>query len=64
MANIEEIKKIAAEEGIELTEEMLEAIAGGKYSLEEWDKMTDDERVAAQIDSIMKRLNKLPCDLD
>ena len=64
MANLEEIKKVAEENGIELTEDMLEAIAGGRYTEEEWEKMTDDERIAAQLRSIMARINNLPCELD
>lgn len=64
MANIEEIKKIAAEDGVELTEEMLEAIAGGRYTYEEWKAMSTEERQAAQLDSVMKRAQQLPCALD
>lgn len=64
MANIEEIKKIAAEDGVELTEEMLEAIAGGKYTYEEWKAMTDEERIAAFAESTANRAIGQPCKLD
>ncbi|MBR2732339.1 MAG: hypothetical protein IKD72_10200 [Clostridia bacterium] len=64
MANLEDIKKVAADNGIELTEEFLDAIAGGRYSLEEWDKMTDEERQAAQLRSMMARMSNSPCELD
>ncbi|MBR1531631.1 MAG: hypothetical protein IJ872_02850 [Eubacterium sp.] len=64
MANLEELKKLAEEKGIELTDDMLEDIAGGRYSLEEWDAMSDDERIAAQMRSIMARAQGQPCELD
>ncbi|MBQ7203252.1 MAG: hypothetical protein IJS03_04445 [Eubacterium sp.] len=64
MAALDEIKKYAAEEGIELTDDMLEAIAGGRYSYEEWKNMTTEERQAAQLASIMARMNNQPCALD
>ena len=35
MAALDEMKKFADENGIELTDEMLDAIAGGRYSYEE-----------------------------
>ena len=61
---LDEIKKVAEENGIELTEEMLDAVAGGRYTYEEWDAMTDDERIAAQMASIMARAQGQPCALD
>lgn len=65
MANIEEIKKYAAEEGIDLSEDVLEAIAGGKYSDEEWSKMTEDERIAAQDRSVIaKFVLHIECEMD
>lgn len=51
MANIEEIKKIADEKGVELTEEMLESVAGGKYTTEEWTAMSAEDRIQAILDS-------------
>ena len=51
MANLEELKKMADAEGVELSEEDLEAIAGGLYSEEEWLKMSPDERRAAYMES-------------
>lgn len=64
MMNMEEIKKLAEEEGIELTDEMLEAIAGGAYTKEEWDAMTVEEQTAAQRRSILAKIRQLPCELD
>ena len=64
MAAIDEKKKFADENGIELTEDMLDAIAGGRYTYEEWKNMTTDERKAAQLASIMARINNAPCALD
>lgn len=61
---MEEMMKYASENGIELTDEMVEAIAGGRYSYEEWKNMTTEERQAAQLASIMARLNNAPCALD
>ena len=64
MAALDEMKKFADENGIELTDEMLDAIAGGRYSYEEWKNMTTEERQAAQLASIMARINHAPCALD
>lgn len=61
---LDEMKKYAEENGIELTEEMLDAIAGGRYSYEEWKNMTKEEREAAQLASIMARAQGQPCALD
>ena len=60
----DEVKKYAEENNIELTEEMLDAIAGGAYSQEEWDNMTVEERQAAQIASVLARVRQMPCALD
>ncbi len=49
-----EIKKIAADMKVELTDEDVEQIAGG-YSKENWEKMTPQERVAAYNESKAKR---------
>ncbi len=64
MAVLDEMKAYANENGIELTEEMLDAIAGGRYSYEEWKAMTTEERQAAQLASIMARAQSKPCALD
>lgn len=64
MANLEELKKEAAEAGIELTEDMLDGVAGGAYTREEWEAMTVEERQAAQIMSVLARYKGLPCALD
>ena len=49
-----EIKKIAADMKVELTDEDVEQIAGG-YSKENWEKMTPQERIAAYNESKEKR---------
>lgn len=64
MAVLDEMKAYASENGIELTEDMLDAIAGGRYSYEEWKAMTTEERQAAQLASIMARAQNQPCALD
>ena len=51
MANIEEIKKMAEENGYELSDEVLESVAGGYYSKEEWTAMTVEQRAKAEADS-------------
>lgn len=51
--------------GQELPEEILDAVAGGAYTEEEWLAMSEDERRAAQRRSIMAKLSKNgPCELD
>lgn len=64
MATLEELKKEAAAAGIELTEELLDSVAGGAYSQQEWEEMTVEERQAAQIASVIARTKNLPCALD
>jgi len=49
-----EIKKLAADMMIELTDEDVDQIVGG-YSRENWEKMTPAERVAAYNESKAKR---------
>ena len=62
---ISEIQKLAAENGVELTDEMLDAVAGGAYSTEEWNSMNSEERKAAQQRSLMaKFFLKIPCEMD
>lgn len=51
--------------GQELPEEILDAVAGGAYTDEEWFAMTEEERKAAQRRSIAAKLSKkAPCELD
>ena len=58
------IKELAGE-GIELPEEILDAVAGGAYSVEEWNQMTTEERQAAQQRSLIaKFVLKTACELD
>jgi len=64
MASIEELKKLADAEGVELSEEELELIAGGAYTYEEWYAMTVEERKAAQKRSFAKRILQMECELD
>ena len=49
-----EVKKLAADMKIELTDEDVDHIVGG-YSKENWNKMTPEERVAAYNESKAKR---------
>ena len=62
MANIEDIKKLADEQGVELSEDMLETIAGGYYSVEEWLKMSAAEREKAKNDSLELRKQLAYCE--
>lgn len=64
MANIEEIKKIADEKGIELTDEMLEKVAGGFFSEEEWNKLTKAQQDAYIEESMINWTIGQPCILD
>ena len=58
------IKEMAGE-GVELPEEILDAVAGGAYSVEEWNQMSTEERQAAQQRSVVaKVILKIPCELD
>lgn len=58
------IKELAGE-GVELPEEILDAVAGGAYSVEEWNQMSTEERQAAQQRSVVaKVILKVPCELD
>ena len=62
MANIEELKKIAEEKGVELTDDMLEVVAGG-MSKEDWDKLTPEEQKQAQVQSIIEYAQTGKCSL-
>lgn len=61
---LEELKKEAAAAGIELTEDMLDEVAGGRYTYDEWKAMSTEEREAAHLRSIMARATGQPCELD
>ena len=53
-----------AGEGVELSDEILEAVAGGAYTEEEWYAMTVEERQEAQQRSLIARALKAPCEMD
>ena len=58
------IKELAGD-GVEIPEEILEAVAGGAYTVEEWNQMSTEERQAAQQRSLLAKLVlKTPCELD
>ncbi len=60
-----DVIKDMAGEGVELPEEILDAVAGGAYSVEEWNQMSTEERQAAQQRSLLAKLVlKTPCELD
>ena len=59
-----EIIKDMCGEGLEIPEEILEAVAGGAYSVEEWNAMSTEERQAAQQRSILAQIMKTECELD
>lgn len=64
MPPINVLKEMAGE-GVELPEEILDEVAGGAYSVEEWNQMTTEERQAAQQRSIIaKYVTKTPCEMD
>lgn len=44
MSMLDDLKRVASEDGVELTDEMLDSVAGGYYSDAEWLKMTVEER--------------------
>ena len=62
---LSEIQKLATDKGLELPDEILDEVAGGAYSEEEWANMTVEERQAAQQRSLIAKLiTKTPCELD
>ena len=62
---MEELLKLAAEQGVELSDDMLDDIAGGAYDPEVWKNMTTEERRAAQQRSLMaKYVYKTVCEMD
>lgn len=58
------VLKELAGEGVELSDEILEAVAGGAYTEEEWFAMSTEERRAAQQRSIVAKQLNAPCELD
>ena len=49
----------------ELSEEELDMVDGGAYSVEEWNKMSTEERKAAQQRSLIaKFVTKTACEMD
>ncbi len=59
------VLKELAGEGVELNDEVLDAVAGGAYTTEEWNAMTVEERQAAQQRSLIaKYVTKTPCEMD
>ena len=61
---IADLDKIAKEKNLEIDEEMLDFIAGGVYSEEEWNGMTPEERMEAWRVSKINRAKHVYCKLD
>ena len=57
-----EIKKNNVPE--EIMDDELDLVAGGAYSVEEWNAMTLEEKQAAQRRSRLAQRKGLPCELD
>ena len=58
-----EEKKVVAP--VEIEDEELDLVAGGAYTEEEWNKMSTEERKAAQQRSLLaKFVTKTACELD
>lgn len=59
------VLKDLAGEGVELDDEVLDAVAGGAYTVEEWNAMSTEEREAAQQRSLIaKFILETECELD
>ena len=56
-----EIKKPVAQE---INDDELKDVNGGAYSVEEWNKMSTQERIAAQQKSVLAKRRGEPCDMD
>ncbi len=56
------IKNLAAEAGVELTDDMLDDISGGYIPKDIWKKMPTAERQKAQQDSFAKRQLEMVCE--
>lgn len=62
---LSELVKLAAENGVELPDDIAETVAGGEYSVEEWNNMSEEERKAAQKRSLIAKLiTHTVCELD
>ena len=62
---LNEIQKLAADKGVELPDELIDAVAGGAYTQDEWNSMSTEERQAAQRRSMLaKYVFHTPCELD
>lgn len=57
-----EEKKVVAP--VEINDDELDLVAGGKYSEAEWRAMTPAERVAAKQRSLKARAAGTPCEMD
>lgn len=57
----EDIKKVAPQE---LSDEDIDMVAGGAYTVEEWDAMTVEEKQAAQRRSRLAQRRGMICELD
>ena len=65
MPPLSELTKLAADNGIELPDEIIDAVAGGEYTTEEWNAMTREEQLAAQKRSLIaKFVTHTPCEMD
>lgn len=54
-----------AGDGAELPDALLDEVAGGAYTVEEWNRMSNEERQAAQQRSLVAKLIlNVPCELD
>lgn len=59
------VLKDMAGEGVELHDDILDAVAGGAYTQEEWDAMSVEERQMAQQRSLIaKYVTNTPCEMD
>ena len=61
---MEEIRKDTDNQRVEIDEEMLDFVAGGVYSQEEWAAMSVEERMEAWRISKINRLKHVYCQLD
>ena len=61
---LSELTRLAAEKGVELPDNILDLVAGGEYTIEEWLAMSEEERKAAQNRSMAAYLIGQPCEMD
>lgn len=60
-----QVLKEMAGDGVELPDALLDEVAGGAYTVEEWNRMSKEERQAAQQRSLVAKLIlNVPCELD